>query len=129
MVTDLLKRLRYYTAVVFVGHPEMKKCMQRAFIAIVAAATATSIPAGLHASQPLLERQLRAMYGNDPGEIRYFSGSVDLNFDGTPETIAHVTGTNVCGSGGCPTLVSAEDAGILRLIAKITITRLPRENG
>lgn len=69
--------------------------------------------------------QLRSLYGDMAGEIRYFDGTADLNGDGDPEVIVHVVGPMLCGTGGCNTLVfTPRDSGYV-LVADISLTRPP----
>lgn len=55
---------------------------------------------------------------------RYFYNRVDLNNDQKPEIIVHLVGINVCGTGGCPTLIfqTGQD---YQLVSKINVTRQP----
>lgn len=50
---------------------------------------------------------------------------VDLNADGRDEVIAHVTGRDVCGSGGCLTLVFTPEGEGYRQIMRATVSRMP----
>jgi hypothetical protein len=56
---------------------------------------------------------------------RFVAALADLNSDGTPEAIVHLTSSDWCGSGGCTTLVLARDSDSWKLLTKITITRPP----
>lgn len=56
---------------------------------------------------------------------RFVVGFADLNGDGKPEAIVHLTSSDWCGSGGCTTLVLLRDADLWRLVTKIPITRPP----
>jgi len=89
------------------------------------------------ASQPdtaWIAEEIRALYGRASGEIRYFAGAIDLNNDGRPETIVHVVGPSVCGTGGCNTLVFTGRPPEATLVANVSLTRPPirassRSNG
>ena len=70
-----------------------------------------------------LENQLRRMYSEDDGEVRYFSKSFDLNGDGTPEVIVHVVGPGACGTGGCETHIFAKHGASYKLISTIDLSR------
>ena len=50
---------------------------------------------------------------------------VDLNADGRDEVIVHVTGRDVCGSGGCLTLAFTPEGDGYRQIMRATVSRLP----
>jgi hypothetical protein len=56
---------------------------------------------------------------------RFFAAFVDLNGDGKPEAIVHLTSTAWCGSGGCTTLILVRDGNSWRILTMITITRPP----
>jgi hypothetical protein len=72
-----------------------------------------------------VEVLLGELYGDLPGETRYFEGEADLDGDGRAERIVHVAGPMVCGTGGCTTLVfmPAEDGW--RQVAGIGVNRPP----
>ena len=70
-----------------------------------------------------LENQLRNMYSDDDGEVRYFHKSFDLNGDGKPEVIVHVVGPGACGTGGCATHVFAKLGASYKLISTIALSR------
>ncbi len=72
-----------------------------------------------------LEEALLAEFDRELGPIRYFEAQTDLNGDGRPETIVHVVGPMVCGTGGCSTLVFTESDGRPRLVSTINLTRPP----
>jgi hypothetical protein len=76
-------------------------------------------------ASPKLEKLLKQTFADGPGPIRYFARQVDLNGDGRTEHIVHVAGPMVCGTGGCDTLVLAQEDGGLRLVSRISITRPP----
>ena len=58
-------------------------------------------------------------------EVSYYYNRVDLNADGKPEVIAHITGRYVCGTGGCDTLIFQPVRGGYRLVSTITLSRTP----
>ncbi|HEX8651528.1 MAG TPA: hypothetical protein VF708_11870 [Pyrinomonadaceae bacterium] len=58
-------------------------------------------------------------------EVGYYYNRVDLNGDGKPEVIAHITGRYVCGTGGCDTLIFQPAKGGYRLVSTITLSRTP----
>lgn len=72
-----------------------------------------------------LNEALLAIYGPETGEVRYFSGQIDLDGDGVDEIIAHVAGPTVCGSGGCTTLVFTPEGSGLRRVADVSVSRPP----
>lgn len=49
----------------------------------------------------------------------------DLNADGRDEVIVHVEGRDVCGSGGCLTLIFTPDDAGYRQIMRATVSRTP----
>ena len=77
------------------------------------------------ASQPVLKNKLLKIFPDYLGEIRYFQGEMDLNEDGQQEIITHIVGPQVCGTGGCETLVFTQDSDTLRLVSEITVTHPP----
>lgn len=86
---------------------------------------AESANSGEPVSATALEETLLARYPDYLGEVRYFQAEQDLNDDGQPEVIVHVVGPQVCGSGGCETLVFSREAEALTLVAETTLTRPP----
>jgi hypothetical protein len=74
-------------------------------------------------SDSALEAQLRQMYSEDEGEIRYFLKWFDLNGDGTPEAIVHVVGPSACGTSGCYTHIFAKRGANYKLISTIGLSR------
>ena len=76
-----------------------------------------------------LEQFLRQYVGKHSplhdSDLRYAHAQVDLNQDGIDEIIVHLEGRWLCGSGGCPTLVLQQKADSYRLVAEISVTRLP----
>lgn len=77
------------------------------------------------ASTPPLDPALNELVRGQPGPIHYFTTRVDLDGDRHPEWIVHVVGPNVCGTGGCDTMVFKEVRKQLELIARIKLTRPP----
>jgi len=75
--------------------------------------------------RPQLEQHLQQLVGDVPGPVHYFAQQTDLNGDGRPETIVHVAGPMVCGTGGCNTAVLTPEAQGLRTVAWISVTRPP----
>lgn len=74
-------------------------------------------------AQPLpseLESTIRSAFGD---EARYLAGRIDLDGDGSAETIVHVVGPTSCGSGGCTTLVFGGSDG--RQVGSISVSRPP----
>lgn len=49
----------------------------------------------------------------------------DLNADGRDEVIVHVEGRDVCGSGGCLTLIFTPEGADYRQIMRATVSRAP----
>jgi|AntDeeMinimDraft_5_1070356.scaffolds.fasta_scaffold01180_4 putative lipoprotein len=76
-------------------------------------------------SATALEQALLERYPSYLGEVRYFQAEQDLNDDGNPEVIVHIVGPQVCGSGGCETLVFSHKTEELTLVAEMTLTRPP----
>ena len=74
---------------------------------------------------PQLAKQLNETLGDVPGPIHYFAKQVDLDGDGRAEYVVHVAGPMVCGSGGCDTLVFAQEGSGLRLVSRTSVTRPP----
>ena len=70
-----------------------------------------------------LENQLRKMYSDDDGEVRYFPKSFDLDGDGKSEVIVHVVGPSVCGTGGCETHIFSKLGAGYKLISTIDLSR------
>ena len=75
--------------------------------------------------RPQVAAKLDVLLGDVTGPIHYFAQQVDLDADGRPELIVHSAGPMVCGTGGCNTVVLAQDGGSLREVATITVTRPP----
>lgn len=106
--------------------PHSRRHAKASLLAIVAAAIGVcSACASSQAKQPQLEQELQALIGDLPGPIHYVAQQADLNADGRPETIVHVAGPMVCGTGGCNTAVFTPDGGGLKAVAWISVTRPP----
>jgi hypothetical protein len=56
---------------------------------------------------------------------RFVAAFTDLNGDGKPEAIVHLTSNDWCGSGGCATLILTRDGGSWRVLTKVSVTRPP----
>ena len=56
---------------------------------------------------------------------RYCIAFVDLKDDGINEIIVYISGRSWCGSGGCMTFVLAPQGSSYKVVAHLTITRLP----
>jgi hypothetical protein len=72
-----------------------------------------------------LTKKLDEVIGDVPGPIHYFAKQVDLNGDRRAETIVHVAGPMVCGTGGCDTFVLTQEGREFRLVSRISVTRPP----
>ncbi len=94
-------------------------------LALTAAAACGSPGATVESDSTGVEAELRALYDDVGGEVRYFESATDLNGDGRPEIVVHVVGPMVCGTGGCPTLVFTPGERGYRLLTAISITRPP----
>lgn len=60
--------------------------------------------------------RLRKEFGS-LDKVRFFDANYDLNGDGKAEVIVHVAGPEICGTGGCPTLVFTPQGSGYRLLA------------
>lgn len=73
-----------------------------------------------------LRQAIKSWGSSDTDSLdRYIAVFRDLNDDGVEDAIVYVIGNDVCGSGGCPTLVFARQGASWRLVADISVTRLP----
>lgn len=72
-----------------------------------------------------LAKELDQVLGDVPGPIHYFAKQVDLNGDGHAESVVHVAGPMVCGTGGCDTFVFGQEGAGLRLVSRTSVTRPP----
>ena len=93
---------------------------------ILCSATLTpALPQSLVIPVESLIDVLRREYADVKSEIRYFDSYFDLNGDGRDEAIAYVYGPEVCGSGGCETLIFTPDNSGYKMISRIAISRPP----
>src|SRR5258708_5543140 len=60
------------------------------------------------ATRESLRRFLQTLY--DDKAAQYIEGFCDLDGDGTPEAIVYLISQNLCGSGGCNTLILSRRA-------------------
>jgi len=81
--------------------------------------------AGFGERPPELAEALNELLGDAPGPIHYFAQQVDLNGDERAECLVHVAGPTICGTGGCSTVVFADDGTDLRLVTRIGVNRPP----
>ena len=58
-------------------------------------------------------------------DVRYFRAFVDLGNDGKKEAIVHLVGPEVCGSGGCLTVILRPEGDSYSLVTDISINRPP----
>jgi putative lipoprotein len=66
-----------------------------------------------------------ALFPNEASWVRYYYNQVDLNDDGTDETLVLLTGSLFCGTGGCGLLVLQEDSGAYDIVADIALVTPP----
>jgi hypothetical protein len=59
------------------------------------------------------------------GPLRYAPSRVDLNADGTPESLAAVVGSYACGSGGCTLMIFRRGAAGLEPISESGLFQSP----
>ncbi len=57
--------------------------------------------------------------------LQYALEEYDLDGDGRDEAIVHVISRDLCGSGGCTTLVLTRDGPSWRKVARVTVSRTP----
>lgn len=79
---------------------------------------------------PKIQAAVAAIYGDNTNgapesDARYYYNTVDLNGDGKLEALVYVTGSEVCGSGGCQLLVLQKVAGRYRTLAEISLAHNP----
>ena len=77
------------------------------------------------AREPRLERLLRELVGGGDVVERYYCNRVDLDNDGTPESIAMAAGQYICGSAGCPTFISRKSQAGYTLVADLELSKAP----
>ena len=94
-------------------------------LAVLTAAACGSMDTTAERESTGVETELRALYGDSGGEVRFFDSTADLNGDGRPEIGVHVVGPMVCGTGGCQTLVFTPGENGYVVVADISITRPP----
>jgi hypothetical protein len=68
---------------------------------------------------------LRREYADVKSEVRYFDSYFDLDGDGKDEAIVYIIGPDVCGSGGCETLIFALHGTEYKMISRIGLSRPP----
>jgi uncharacterized protein YecT (DUF1311 family) len=62
---------------------------------------------------------------DDDRSTRFFSTMIDLRPGEKGQAIVYLIGNEWCGTGGCTTLVLAQDGSGWKLVTKITVTRPP----
>jgi hypothetical protein len=76
-----------------------------------------------------LERYLRAYVAHEAvtssRPTRYAAAFTSLSNHGRPEVVVRLSEGGWCGSGGCTTLVLADEGETFKVVSKITITQLP----
>ncbi len=75
-----------------------------------------------------LRRFLQALYHDSRGyarDARFAAAFIDLNGDGDDEAVVRVSGSNLCGSGGCHTHILARAATGWVEVTNLTITWPP----
>jgi hypothetical protein len=93
-------------------------------IALLIFASAQATPgAAPSAPEESLKRFLRTIDADR--STRYIARLRNLNQNRGPEAIVYMIGEKWCGSGGCDTLILIPEAGSWKILADITITRLP----
>ncbi len=95
--------------------------------AVAAPSCSSQTPAPGYEAVPaaVLESALREEIGPGDWEVGYFAAEVDLDGKGAPETIVHVAGPYLCGTGGCSTFVFRREGDGLRLVTRISVSRVP----
>jgi hypothetical protein len=112
----------------FTAVPASMACL--AFLVAACPAQAQQKPAGSPSTaqdslKTFLRGYLRTFPGGDDPTTRYSAAFVDLNGDGKPEVIVHVSGRDWCGTGGCTTFILARKDASYRVIGWIPATRTP----
>lgn len=59
------------------------------------------------------------------GALMYRSANVDLDGDGSSESLVYVAGPYFCGTGGCPLVVLTMGENDFRVVTQTSITQLP----
>ncbi len=72
-----------------------------------------------------LQDYAKDLAGGPDSTTRYISVSIDLNGDGTDETIVYVIGQSWCGSGGCPMLILARKGSSYKVMTRVSIVQTP----
>jgi hypothetical protein len=67
----------------------------------------------------------RDSYPSYDKPTRYLASFVDLNGSGSDEVIVYLMNGGWCGSGGCTTLILAQDKTSYRVVTRVTITWPP----
>lgn len=83
-----------------------------------------SLHAFLQAEFREMRDEIRRAHRRDPG-LRYSRAYADLNGDGRREAIVYLTGSQVCGSGGCNLFIYTFRAGTWHRIADLSVTWTP----
>ena len=67
------------------------------------------------------------LFSNDiaPPDTKYFLAQHDLNADGLEEKIVYVTGSSICGSGGCQLYLLTPYRNSFHIIGNVSIARPP----
>ena len=73
----------------------------------------------------VLRQYLKEHNIENASSARYMSALVDLNDDGKEEVVVYVISQDLCGTGGCLTLVLAPQQSSFTIVSKITISRPP----
>ncbi|MBW4422326.1 MAG: hypothetical protein KME13_24460 [Myxacorys californica WJT36-NPBG1] len=75
---------------------------------------------------PALQQAIiRELSGNVAG-VRYLYNSIDLDGDGRSEAIAYLTGSSVCGTGGCTMMIfKGTGSGSYKRISRHTLVNNP----
>jgi len=115
-------RSRFTVALAYVTCPAL---LTAAFFAQAQRGPAAPPSTVENSLKTFLRGYLAAPPRSEDKTTRYSAAFVDLNGDGTPEAIIHVTGRQWCGSGGCHMLILARKGSSYRVVTETTITRPP----
>ncbi len=75
---------------------------------------------------PQLERAIAQVYElNEEDEVRYYYNRLDLNGDGRLETIVYLTGSTLCGSGGCSAVIFKQENDKYEKLSQFTLANTP----
>jgi hypothetical protein len=91
--------------------------LKQAYLSLVAAQSGPS-------QDDLSVRSFLQSFDTDPRD-RFVVAFADLNGDGKPEAIVHLTSNHWCGSGGCTTLILVRNGDSWKVLTRITITQSP----